>query len=191
MSSAFGRAADRPPDRRAVCISGASAVKAAIRNGVAPALPRTPLPDGPRSARSSHRRRAPRAALTNCRLRQIAGADRRRVAVVAVAAVRLADPSQRVQRCVAGALIVGIGAGFDQGMRQFEMAVLDGQDQRDWCRRRGSLPRRSSWRLHGFVHVGAGLEQRLTTSMRPSRTAKNSGVKPDGKRRAKVGAGGQ
>ena len=76
---------------------------------------------------------------------------------VAVAANRLADPGDRVQRREARRLVVRIGAGLQQRRGQFEMAVFDGQDQR-----RGR-PAASCAVLslgpHGFVHVGAGLEQ--------------------------------
>jgi hypothetical protein len=61
---------------------------------------------------------------------QVPGAHRGGVAVVAVAPVRLADPGQRVERREAGSLVVRVGARLQQGDRELEVAVLDGQDQR-------------------------------------------------------------
>ena len=75
---------------------------------------------------------------------------------IAVAADRLADPSDRVQRRVAGGLSIRIGACFEQGGGQFEMSVFDGENER-----RGLAHVREFAVLwpHDFVDVGAGLKQ--------------------------------
>ena len=75
---------------------------------------------------------------------QVPGADRGGVAVVVVAAVRLADPGQRVERREARALVVRVGARLQQDDGQLEVAVLDGQDQRAWSPGPGPC-RTTSW----------------------------------------------
>ena len=56
---------------------------------------------------------------------QFSGADGRRVAALVVAAVRLANPGQRVEGREAGSLIVGIGSGVEQDDGQLKMSVFD------------------------------------------------------------------
>ena len=86
-----------------------------------------------------------------------AGADRRRVARVVVAAVGLADPGQGVQRREARPLVVRVGPGVEQGGGQVEVAVLDRQDQR-----RGPPARPLGGRflgLHRRIDVGPRPDQ--------------------------------
>src|SRR5207247_1343915 len=60
---------------------------------------------------------------------QIAGANWRRIAVVAIAAIRLAHPGERVQGGEARTPIVGISACVKQCNREFEMSILHRQNQ--------------------------------------------------------------
>ena len=59
---------------------------------------------------------------------QVPGPHGGGVAVVAVAAVRLADPGQRVERREARTLVVRGRHRLQQGDRELEVAVLDGED---------------------------------------------------------------
>ena len=151
-------------------------MKAAIKNGVAPGRPRRSFAAA-RTSRESRVHLGPVCdqAANELQAVQIARAERRRVAVVAVAQVRLADPSHDVQRCVTGALIIGIGAGFDQHDRQIEVAVFNCQHQRASAGG-GIFARRAFVAcMVSFTSMPA-FNSALTTSALPSRMAKNSGV---------------
>ena len=74
-----------------------------------------------------------------------------------------------MERREAGTLVVGIGSCFEQGSRQLEMAVLDGQD-------RAAVPRAGPRPAGLFVCMASltsapAFSKTRTTSVRPSRTA--------------------
>ena len=125
-------------------MSGTSAVEAAARKGVAPALLRMPRPDTP--FLSGRFTLAPWAtiSLTNSRLVSLPEPMGGGFAFFVVAAARLADPGNHVQRPVARSLVIRIGAGFHEHDRQLKMAVLDRQEQRTGSRLWGR-GRRPSW----------------------------------------------
>src|SRR5256885_15484017 len=88
---------------------------------------------------------------------QISGPDWRWISVVAIAAIRFANPGEGVKRGESRSLVIRISASLEQSQRKIEMTILDRQDQRA-----GSLPRtfaRSLAGLHGLVHVRSRFQQ--------------------------------
>jgi len=83
---------------------------------------------------------------------ELTRADRRRVPFFIVAAARLADPGDHVQRSEARALVIRVGAGFQENDRQFKMAVLDRQGQRTVSGLGAARGRLLG--LQGFVDIG-------------------------------------
>ncbi len=147
-------AADPRPARATAASAGRPHARAANRNGVEPVVVNRPRPDSPFSSRALMSAPCATSCRTISRLLSFPEPIGRRVAV---AANRLADPGDRVQRRVARRPSVRIGAGFQQGRGQLEMAVFDRQDQRG-----GRLAARGSLDCsgpHRFVHVGPGLKQ--------------------------------
>ena len=90
---------------------------------------------------------------------KVARPFRGRIAAI-VAVLGLAHPSDRVQRGVAGALVVGVGPRFQQGDGQFKVPVLDRQQQRAQAAI-GELILRAALPAQGLVHVDARLQERM------------------------------
>ena len=170
------------PSAASVVISSASAVSAASKNGVAPisfrrVLFRFTLLRHPRV----HVRAVRDELLHELEAGHRCRSRRRRRIVVADAG--LADRRDRVQRGVAGQVGVRIGAGVEQRRRPARNARSSPPEQR---RSRppaaaGRHSRADGRRRPGSVSFTSApaFSRTRTTSSRPSRTAKSSGVKPE------------
>ena len=117
----------------------------------------------------------PTSCRTISRLLTPPGADGRRVAV---ASNRLAHSGDRVQRRKPAGRLFGSAPAFSSAHCQLEMPVFYRQQQRIGGLDRPD-PNRRSGRIGSLISHPAA-SSRKTTSLRPSRTAKKRGVKPEG-----------